>query len=418
MCVRPRACPQCRTPFKRSAALHDLDTAPEQWGRLVAKRGSETLSQKEFKSALLAYVCMPAGDLDSWVSDGWPLWTLDRGNDAELPVQRIALCTASLGPWLPCMPDIPAKDEVDDDSLDMDTEHENSPGVTCFCGCVHVWRGDRVKRGAAWREGCEDDGGSGHLGSVVHRDEEEGNVSVHWDKDPPGVMYDYAWPGAPELNEVQHVAFNHVSERLQAVRQQTGLSSAALQHLVRCLSREPNQDASHASSVTEARLLAAATGVEEEQLRTAPNLYQRCRLLPDDDLIHRLSERMSGNALNADRRRFVEDHIGREGYVLQVDSCNSAVLVEMAGRCHCSIWLPRLAVEAIYDPDTASPPRFTIGQRVKCLTSDGWAPGEVKQIWYRESSWRNQPSAPYQIILDDGTLIYAPLDDDRVIKSA
>merc|ERR1712187_1012590 len=107
---------------------------------------------------------------------------------------------------------------------------------------------------------------------------ENDTVYVHWDKDPPGVMYRYAWPGAPELNELKHVAFKHIPEHLQAVRQQTDLSSAALQHLTRRLSRELNQDAPVAAGVTEACLLAAAVGVEEAKLRTVPNLYQRCRL--------------------------------------------------------------------------------------------------------------------------------------------
>lgn len=423
MRVRPRACPQCRAPFQRSAALPDLGTDPEQWGRLVARRDSEALNKKEFTSALLAYVCMPAEDLDSWVTANWPLWAQDRGNGAELPVQRIALCTASLGPWLPYIADTdtPVEDKVDDDSnsnQDLNIEHQTEPGAICFCGCVHVFRGDRVKRGAAWREGCEDDGGADHLGSVVRCNEESGNVSVHWDKDPPGVHYRYAWPGAPELNELKHVAFKHVPDHLQAVQQQTHLSSAALLHLIRRLSKEPNQNAPAASGVTEARLLVAAAGVEEEELRTVPNLYQRCRLLPDEDLIHRWYECTPGSNMNQNNLGIVKEHLGREGYVLKVDNCNRAVLVEMAGRCDCSMWLPQLAVEMIYDPDAASPPRFAVGHRVKCLTCDGWKPGAVKRICYREAGWGNRPTAPYQVILDNGALIYAQWDDDRLIRSA
>lgn len=423
MPVRPRACPQCRAPFQRSAALPDLETDPEQWGRLVARRDSETLNRKEFTSALRAYLCMPAGDLDSWVAAGWPLWTLDRGDDAELPVQRIGLCTASLGPWLPYMADAPVEDEVEDDSnsnQDRNNAHQTELGVICFCGRVHLSRGDRVRRGAAWREGCEDDGGVGHLGSVIEYNEESGNdtVSVHWDKDSPGVTHRYLWPGAPELNELEQVAFKHMPEHLEAVRQKTGLSSVALQHLFRRLSREPNQDVPAAAGVTESRLLEAAAGVEEEKLRTAPNLYQRCRLLPDEDLIRRWFERTPSRHMNDHHFRIVQSHLGREGYVLEVDNCNGVVLVEMADRCDCGLWLPQLAVEVVYDPDTASPPRFAVGHRVKCLTCEGWQPGVVNRIWYREAGWGNRPAAPYQMMLDDGTLVYAPWDDDRVIRAA
>jgi hypothetical protein len=71
------------------------------------------------------------------------------------------------------------------------------------------------------------------------------------------------------------------------VQEQTRLSSAALQLLIRCLSKEPNQDTPATSGDTEARLLVAAAGLEEVKLRTAPNLYQRCRLLPDEEFIRR-----------------------------------------------------------------------------------------------------------------------------------
>jgi len=283
---------------------------------------------------------------------------------------------------LPYIPDTPVED-VDDDSnsnQDRNMEHQTEPGVICVCGCVHVCRGDRVKRGAAWREGCEDDGGAGHLGSVVRCNEDSGNVSVHWDKDLPEVMYRYAWPGAPELNELTHVAFKHVPDHLQAVRRKTHLSSAALLHLIRRLRGEPHQDVPAASGVTEARLLVAAAGMKEEELRTVPNLFQRCRVLPDEDLIRRWFECTLGSNLNDDNLGIVQEHLGRECYVLKVDKRNGAIFVEMAERCDCSMWLPQLAVETIYDPDTASPPRFGVGHRVKCLTCDGWKLGAVERI--------------------------------------
>lgn len=39
-------------------------------------------------------------------------------------------------------------------------------------------------------------------------------------------------------------------------------------------------------------------------------------------------------------------------------------------------------------------------------------------INYRESEWAADEVAPYQIRLDDGegTLIFAPMDDDRVVR--
>jgi len=61
--------------------------------------------------------------------------------------------------------------------------------------------------------------------------------------------------------------------------------------------------------------------------------------------------------------------------------------------------------------------RFAIGTRVKCNTSAGWAPGVVTQHNYRELGWAAERlHVPYQVQLDDGRLIFAPLDVDRVIK--
>jgi len=59
--------------------------------------------------------------------------------------------------------------------------------------------------------------------------------------------------------------------------------------------------------------------------------------------------------------------------------------------------------------------RFAIGDRVFCNTGE-WTPGSVVKCNYREESWPAGKIAPYQIKLDDGRLIYAPLDDDKVIK--
>lgn len=51
-----------------------------------------------------------------------------------------------------------------------------------------------------------------------------------------------------------------------------------------------------------------------------------------------------------------------------------------------------------------------------CNTGE-WTPGSVVKQNYREDSWPAGKIAPYQIKLDDGRLIYAPLDDDKVIKA-
>jgi len=64
--------------------------------------------------------------------------------------------------------------------------------------------------------------------------------------------------------------------------------------------------------------------------------------------------------------------------------------------------------------------RFGVGDRVECNVGK-WAPGEVAALLYRQEGIRTalgEGIAPYQIKLDDGRLIFAPMDDDRVIRKA
>jgi len=64
--------------------------------------------------------------------------------------------------------------------------------------------------------------------------------------------------------------------------------------------------------------------------------------------------------------------------------------------------------------------RFKVGSRVKCNLGEGnWAPGTVIKLWYRESDWKpEQPTAPYQIRLDNGMLIWSPMDSNKFIQTA
>ena len=66
--------------------------------------------------------------------------------------------------------------------------------------------------------------------------------------------------------------------------------------------------------------------------------------------------------------------------------------------------------------------RFAQGARVECRVDDDgmcWAGGVVVALHYRERNWHpaRDPSAPYQVQLDDGRLIFAPNDDDEIIRA-
>ena len=57
-----------------------------------------------------------------------------------------------------------------------------------------------------------------------------------------------------------------------------------------------------------------------------------------------------------------------------------------------------------------------MGDRIECNTG-GWSKGTVVKTWYREDEWPNNKWAPYQVQLDSGNLIYAPIDRDPVCRA-
>ena len=62
--------------------------------------------------------------------------------------------------------------------------------------------------------------------------------------------------------------------------------------------------------------------------------------------------------------------------------------------------------------------RFAVGERVRCRTGPmTWDAGTIAQLRYREEEWPAGRQVPYQIELDDGRLIFAPLDSDQLIRS-
>ena len=64
--------------------------------------------------------------------------------------------------------------------------------------------------------------------------------------------------------------------------------------------------------------------------------------------------------------------------------------------------------------------RFSVGAIVECRVGTdpvtGWAGGRVLSLYYREANWPPTSIAPYKVKLDDGRSIFAPADDDQVIR--
>lgn len=60
--------------------------------------------------------------------------------------------------------------------------------------------------------------------------------------------------------------------------------------------------------------------------------------------------------------------------------------------------------------------RFKVGDRVLAKTAEGWAPGTIAQLMYREPEWPSNKIAPYQIELDvNKHLIYAQADVNELV---
>jgi len=69
--------------------------------------------------------------------------------------------------------------------------------------------------------------------------------------------------------------------------------------------------------------------------------------------------------------------------------------------------LARLRGGGLADEHAEPPLRFGAGDRIMAKTPVGWRPGSIVQLRYREDGWPEDKTAPYQIELDDGALIYA-----------
>jgi len=62
--------------------------------------------------------------------------------------------------------------------------------------------------------------------------------------------------------------------------------------------------------------------------------------------------------------------------------------------------------------------RFAVGDRVRCKTSaTQWKRGTIVALHYREDGWPPGQTAPYQVELQNGPLIYAPKDSEGVIRA-
>lgn len=149
---------------------------------------------------------------------------------------------------------------------------------------------------------------------------------------------------------------------------------------------------------------------------------------------------------NSKRRSKSKKDAGNKGQQKQAEPSSSSssravATVDNDLDAKCKRRLVELSLGALKNKNT--PLRFGVGDRVKCsfftedvdvnldrlsitdlikmsMTNAGpfvkWSHGVVTQLWYCESG--SSEYHPYQICLDDDTLIYAPHDDDRSIQKS
>ena len=68
--------------------------------------------------------------------------------------------------------------------------------------------------------------------------------------------------------------------------------------------------------------------------------------------------------------------------------------------------------------DDFGPFRFDVGQKVKCnLGPETWGSGTIVKHYYRDPQWPPERWCPYQVELEDGDLIFAPVDVDECIRA-
>lgn len=62
--------------------------------------------------------------------------------------------------------------------------------------------------------------------------------------------------------------------------------------------------------------------------------------------------------------------------------------------------------------------RFSIGDRVECNMGDTWEDGTVVNLMYQEEQMPEELFMPYQLKLDNGKLVCAPVDSDGCVRRA
>ena len=126
--------------------------------------------------------------------------------------------------------------------------------------------------------------------------------------------------------------------------------------------------------------------------------------------VHMLMDINSSSELNLNYKNWKVDEKRINKFCFIGKNLNKEQIIKELKKCLSNAKIP----EPGPIPNTKL--KYKLNDMVLCNCED-WKKGKIIKLWYRESLWPTGLYAPYQVLLENGTLIWIPRDSDVFIKS-